>query len=69
MKTYFKIEGMHCGACANRVEKNIRRLPGIVDVAIDVTTGKAEVNYDSTKADPQKIQGQIMAAGYGAQIL
>ena len=69
MKTYFKVEGMHCGSCANRVEKSIRQLPGIGNVEIDVAVGKAEVNYDSTKTDAPAIQRHIVAAGYRAQAL
>lgn len=69
MKSHFIIEGMHCGSCANRVEKAIRQLPGVSSATVSLETAQVEVDYDSTKVDAASIQKQIVAAGYKAQSL
>lgn len=43
MKQKFKVEGMACGHCKGRVEATIKGLPGVEKVAVDLTTGIADV--------------------------
>ena len=54
----FKIEGMTCAACANRVEKALQRLDGVVSAVVNLATEEARVEYRP---------GQITAAGYTRQ--
>ncbi|TSC52409.1 MAG: hypothetical protein LiPW41_179 [Parcubacteria group bacterium LiPW_41] len=39
----FKIEGLTCEACVKLVSSRIKRIPGIQDVKIDLSTGNASV--------------------------
>ena len=39
----FKIEGMTCAACANRVEKALQRLDGVVSAVVNLATEEARV--------------------------
>jgi len=40
------IGGMTCAACSARVEKAIRKLPGIQSAAVNLATEKATVIFD-----------------------
>ena len=37
------IEGMTCAACAGRVERALRKVPGVVEVQVNPATDRAEV--------------------------
>jgi|LGOV01.1.fsa_nt_gb Cu+-exporting ATPase len=58
------IEGMTCASCVRAVEKSINKLDGIEEVSINITTNKAYVKYDSTKARVSNIKQSIKKAGY-----
>src|SRR5690606_31499926 len=40
-----KIEGMSCASCVARVERALRRLPGILDATVNLATERARVRY------------------------
>ncbi|MCA3381616.1 MAG: cation transporter, partial [Roseomonas sp.] len=56
------IEGMTCAACAGRVERAIRKLPGVDDVQVNPATDRAEV---AGSADAATLKQAVEAAGYG----
>ncbi|MEZ0171651.1 heavy metal translocating P-type ATPase [Microvirga sp. TS319] len=39
------IEGMTCASCVARVEKALKRVPGVVDARVNLATGRAGVDY------------------------
>ncbi len=39
------IEGMSCASCVARIEKAIRAVPGVSDVAVNLATERAEVHF------------------------
>jgi Cu+-exporting ATPase len=41
----FSVSGMTCAACAGSVEKAVKRLPGILNAAVDVLGGRAQVVF------------------------
>lgn len=60
------IGGMTCAACAQRVEKAIRKLPGVVSVSVNFATEKATVAYDPQQVRISVIKEAIEKAGYKA---
>jgi Cu+-exporting ATPase len=58
------IEGMTCAACANRIEKTLRRLPGVT-ANVNFATGHAHVEYDGHSVAPPQLVNAIEKAGYG----
>ncbi|MFS0577159.1 heavy metal translocating P-type ATPase [Sporosarcina sp. 179-K 3D1 HS] len=58
------ITGMTCAACANRVEKGLQRMDGVVAANVNFATEKAVVSYDDEHVDLQAIQEKIQALGY-----
>lgn len=63
-KTTFGITGMTCTACANRIEKNLNKLPDVV-ATVNPTTEKATVDYDPNSASLETITETVQNTGYG----
>lgn len=55
------IEGMTCGSCAQRIEKVLKKLPGVDSASVDFASKKATVNGHITYAEVFKA---IETAGY-----
>ena len=41
-----QVDGMTCAACVSRVEKALRKIPGVEEAAVNLATGKATVRVD-----------------------
>lgn len=63
------IEGMTCGSCAVTVKAALARLPGVAEVRVDVARGRAEVRFDRTRVDAERIAEAITEAGYPASVV
>ena len=48
-KKAFKIEGMTCSACANRVERVVKKLDGVDNANVNFATETLSVEFDNTK--------------------
>ncbi len=60
------IGGMTCAACAQRVEKAIKKLEGVTSVSVNFATEKATVAYDPHRVRLSVIKESIEKAGYKA---
>ena len=67
MKQKFDVTGMTCGACVAHVEKAVKKLPGVQDVAVSLMTNSMQVEYDDSTLNSDAISAAVSAAGYGAQ--
>ncbi len=61
------IEGMHCANCAMGIEKNLRKLDGILYAAVSFSNYSAVVKYDENKIKVQQILAAIKELGYTAK--
>ena len=65
LKTYtFKIEGMTCSACANRVERVTKKLDGVENSSVNFATENLTVNIDEDIIGYSKIKEAVDKAGY-----
>lgn len=64
MNKSFKIEGMTCSACANRVERVVKKIEGMESANVNFATETLSVKYDDNKIDNEKIESAIEKAGY-----
>lgn len=64
MKETFKIEGMSCAACANRIEKVIGKLDGVEKAAVNFATETLTVDYDDAKVTATNIEEKVEKIGY-----
>jgi len=58
------IEGMTCAACANRIEKALGRMDGVLRVSVNFATEKATVEYNPQKIRISAIRQVIEKIGY-----
>ena len=63
------IGGMTCGACVARVEKPLRRLPGVLDVSVSLMGKKGVVMYTEGELEPSQIVAAVTRAGYVGALL
>ncbi len=60
------VTGMTCAACSARVEKVLNKMEG-VEAQVNLTTEKANVDYDPETTSVQDISQRIEKIGYGVQ--
>jgi Cu+-exporting ATPase len=63
----FKIAGMTCSACANRVERAINKLEGVEKANVNFATETLTVDFNKEKLNSEKIEEAVVKAGYGVK--
>jgi len=58
------IEGMSCASCVNRIERYLRKTPGVAEVNVNLATEIATVRYMPEIAGMDELARAIEAAGY-----
>ncbi len=66
-KTTLDIKGMHCASCSTLIDKSLKKLDGVKDANVNLTTNRATVNFDEKKVDIQKLIKTVKDKGYGAK--
>jgi P-type Cu+ transporter len=61
----FPVTGMTCASCSTRVEKALRKVPGVLEVNVNLAAEHATVTYVPSSADWNDIKAAIEKAGYG----
>lgn len=67
----FKVTGMTCGACENKVTSALKNSAGVKSVdKVDYKTGTALVTYDASAVScPTKLAQAITDAGFAAEVV
>ena len=60
--------GMTCAACSARVEKGLRKLPGVQDANVNLAMERASVAYDPAQVKPEEMVAKIRDLGYDVAI-
>jgi Cu+-exporting ATPase len=60
-----EIEGMTCAACVSRVERVLKRVPGVRDAVVNLATHRATVTAEGVADDA--LVAAVAKAGYGAR--
>lgn len=63
---HIDIKGMHCAACTGRVESELRSIPGIASVNVNLITNSATVTIDGAVGD-DVLEQAVTSAGYIAE--
>jgi Cu+-exporting ATPase len=58
------IDGMSCASCVNRIERYLRKTPGVAEASVNLATEVATVRYLPEMAGLDEIARAIEAAGY-----
>jgi copper chaperone CopZ len=62
-KLKYRVEGMHCGACAGNVEKAVSKVEGVKHVSVSMMTNKAIIEA-SDETSEEEIRKAISNVGY-----
>jgi Cu+-exporting ATPase len=60
------LEGMTCASCAMRIEKGLKKVPGVKDASVNLATERADVTYDPVQTNVEQMVQKIEAVGYKA---
>ena len=64
VKEVIRVDGMSCAACSARIEKALRKDPGIKESYANFSNNTVSVTYDDEVTDRSKISVLIIGAGY-----
>src|SRR5438876_11360773 len=62
----FSLEGMTCASCAMRIEKGLKKVPGVTDAQVNFATEEATVTYDPEQTGLEQMVQKVEAVGYKA---
>jgi len=63
-ETIIPIEGMHCASCVFMIEKSIRAIDGVDNVAVNLANEKSFITYDPKKVSISDLEAAIIKAGF-----
>ena len=58
------VEDMDCGACALKIENELKRLPGVGDVNVKVGPERLSFAFDEDRTSRKAIEDRIRSLGY-----
>ena len=65
-EAYFKVKGMTCASCANRIEKVVNKMDGVYEAVVNLALEDMNVKYDKRKVSVEDIEKVVKNAGYEA---
>ncbi|MEK7504252.1 MAG: heavy metal translocating P-type ATPase [Patescibacteria group bacterium] len=60
------ISGMHCSSCANIIERQLKKVPGVSQANVNFASQKASIVYDPSLAKITDLENAVAKAGYQA---
>lgn len=67
-ETQLAVSGMTCASCVARVERTLKKQPGVADVAVNFATHQATIHHTS-EVGPSELVAAVDKAGYGAEVI
>jgi P-type Cu+ transporter len=61
----FPVTGMTCASCVNRVEKALKKVPGVLDASVNLASEQASVMYLPSATGWGDLKAAVENAGYG----
>ncbi|MCV0351772.1 MAG: cadmium-translocating P-type ATPase [Nitratireductor sp.] len=60
----WKVGGMDCGSCANKIRTAVERFPGVSDVSVSVMSETLALSLDENKTGRDKVERAVKKLGY-----
>src|SRR5215213_2032407 len=64
-ETTFGVTDMTCASCVGQVERALKKVPGVLEVSVNLANERATVGYLAGEAEPRDLERAIEGAGYG----
>jgi P-type Cu+ transporter len=58
------VQGMTCAACVSRVERGLKKVPGVEAASVNLATEQATVSYNPEQTNPQALLEKVTETGY-----
>ncbi|HXC17646.1 MAG TPA: cation transporter, partial [Holophagaceae bacterium] len=58
----FPVEGMTCASCVRRVERALKKVPGVSEAAVNLALNEATITYEG--ATPERMAEALKGQGY-----
>ncbi|MEB2312093.1 MAG: heavy metal translocating P-type ATPase [Sorangiineae bacterium] len=58
------VQGMTCASCVARVERTLRKQPGVAQATVNLATERATVEFAPAETNVEKLKAAIVDAGY-----
>ena len=63
--TRFPVEGLDCASCGAELRTNLRTIPGIQAINVNIQASEIAVTFDPTRVDPPTIKSKLESLGLG----
>ncbi len=63
------VSGMHCSACATRIERALSRTPSVASASVNLATTRAFVSYDEESISADDLCRTVADVGYSADVV
>ncbi|MBE9607463.1 cadmium-translocating P-type ATPase [Acetobacteraceae bacterium H6797] len=61
----YRVSGMDCAGCAAKIDRAVRRVPGVTEVNVSVSAGTLTVDHDASAQPGAAIEKTVADLGYG----
>ena len=68
-RAVFAVRNADCVTCALAIEKQVKKVEGVVDVKSAIMLNEVFVDYDETRVDVRKIMEAIRRTGYSNHLV
>jgi|JI10StandDraft_1071094.scaffolds.fasta_scaffold48635_4 Cu+-exporting ATPase len=58
------VGGMTCASCSGRVERALKKVPGVLDATVNLATESARITYADAEQMPARLRRAVRDAGY-----
>ena len=63
-KKVYPVMGIHCAACANNVEKIVKKQEGVEDASVNLAAAVLTVDFNSDVVSPEQLKDAVMKIGF-----
>src|SRR3989338_7365322 len=60
----YRVKGMHCASCASIIERTVKKIEGVEDIAVNNGTENAKISFDKSKTNPEDFNKKLEPLGY-----
>jgi len=60
----YRVKGMHCASCASIIERTVKKIDGVENIAVNNGTENAKISYDASKTNPEFFNQKLEPLGY-----
>ena len=62
------VSGMHCAACATRIERTLSKLDGVEEVSVNLAAETMDLSWDRHKLAPEEIEARVKELGFSTDL-